>query len=97
MWLKLLVQLWNTGLGDLIFTAIKNILLSFKDNKGWLNELSEQAKQKVAELETKYPVTAGDKKYLEASKYLKDYAAAKGMTISSSVLNFLIEAALQAL
>lgn len=96
-WFKLFLQLWNSVFGQIVMQAIQNLLLSFKKDGGWLDKLSEEAQRKVAELELKHPGTDGEVKWQEAFTYLKHWAAAKGLEIATSDLNFIIEAAVKAL
>jgi len=91
----LLRILWTTQLGKIVYSALKNLLINKADP--WIDELADLAALKVKEAEIKYPPNSGPKKKDEVLKFLLAHAASKGYVVGTSVLNFLIESAIQAL
>ena len=60
-----------------------------------LSLLMQMAQSKIGELEER-PIPS-EMKGEEARKYLRDYAARLGLKVSTSLINFAVEAAVQAL
>ena len=87
--------LWHTVLGDLVVRAAHHILTTV--GRSEVNQLAELAREKVAEVEERWPEGDGQLKHDEVLRYLQDYATAQGLKVTASVLNFVIEAAVAAL
>lgn len=92
---KLVRLLWRTQLGKLVYGAIRHLLAEKADP--WVDEMADLAKAKVLEVERRYPSGHGPQKKDEVLQFLVAHAQARGFQIGTSVLNFLIESAVQAL
>ncbi len=93
--LALLKVIWSTILSKAVMEAVGYILNT--TGRAAVDELFELARTKVLELENRYPQGNGAMKKDEVLGYLTAVAQAKGLSVSASALNFLIEAALTSL
>jgi hypothetical protein len=89
--------IWNTLLGQLVVAAAVDIVESV--GRDAADDLMAIAEAKVQEVEAKYADKpgSGEKKRKEVFDYVADYAAAKGIEIGASIVNFLIETTLASL
>jgi len=93
--LALLKVIWSTILSKAVMEAVGYILKT--TGRETVDDLFAMAEAKVLAVEAKYPSGNGELKKNEVFQYLTDVVAARGLGVSASVLNFLIEAALTSL
>jgi hypothetical protein len=84
-----------TPAGSIVKEAVVSILE--RTQQEVLDLVFAEARTRVEAMDTLRPTASGDDKYDEVFAYLKRLLAERGITVGESVINFAIEAALQAL